>query len=384
MNYGEFGGQYVPEDLKEKLNEIESEFKKAINDDSFIKEYLYYLKQYVGRPSPLYYAENLSKKIGGAKIYLKREDLNHTGSHKINNTIGQILLAKRMNKSHIIAETGAGSHGTAVATVCALFNIKCTIFMGREDIRRQKPNVERMKLLGADVQEVTSGEGTLKNAVDAAFEYLMKHQDVFYLVGSVVGPSPYPEMVKYFQKIIGEEAKKQLFKQEKKLPKAIIACIGGGSNSMGLFADFLDEKNVDIYGVESAGQGLASGKHASAIFNNKIGILHGMKTYIMQNEKGEIEEAYSISAGLDYPGIGPEHAYLHSIGRVKYDSVTDTEAIEAFKLLCKSEGIIPALESSHAVAYAIKIAKQYNKDDVLIVNLSGRGDKDMSTILETE
>ena len=381
MNYGEFGGQYVPQELKEKLNEIEEEFEKAKNDDNFKKEYLYYLNQYVGRPSPLYFAKNLSDYSKGAKIYLKREDLNHTGSHKINNALGQILLAKRMNKTHIIAETGAGSHGTAVATVCSLFNMKCSIFMGKEDIKRQMPNVERMKILGAEVIEVKEGKGTLKEAVDAAFNYLLENQDVFYLVGSCVGPSPYPEMVKYFQKIIGEEAKEQILNQEGKLPKAIIACIGGGSNSIGLFTDFIKEKNVDIYGIEAAGKGLNTNQHASAIYNNKIGVLHGMKTYIMQDENGDIREAYSISAGLDYPGIGPEHAYLKSIGRVKYDSITDKEAIESFKLLCRFEGIIPALESSHAIAYAVKIAKNYSKDDSIIVNLSGRGDKDLSTIL---
>ena len=381
MNYGEFGGQYVPQELKEKLNEIEEEFEKAKNDDNFKKEYLYYLNQYVGRPSPLYFAKNLSDYSKGAKIYLKREDLNHTGSHKINNALGQILLAKRMNKTHIIAETGAGSHGTAVATVCSLFNMKCSIFMGKEDIKRQMPNVERMKILGAEVIEVKEGKGTLKEAVDAAFNYLLENQDVFYLVGSCVGPSPYPKIVKYFQKIIGEEAKEQILNQEGKLPKAIIACIGGGSNSIGLFTDFIKEKNVDIYGIEAAGKGLNTNQHASAIYNNKIGVLHGMKTYIMQDENGDKREAYSISAGLDYPGIGPEHAYLKSIGRVKYDSITDKEAIESFKLLCRLEGIIPALESSHAIAYAVKIAKNYSKDDSIIVNLSGRGDKDLFTIL---
>ena len=379
MNYGEFGGQYVPQELKEKLNEIEKEFTKAKNDEKFVKEYLYYLKQYVGRPTPLYYAENLSKYAGGAKIYLKREDLNHTGAHKINNALGQALLAKRMNKTHIIAETGAGQHGVATATVCSLFNIKCTIFMGKEDIKRQQVNVEKMKLLGAEVYEVTKGEGTLKEAVDVAFEYLLKHQDVFYLIGSAVGPSPYPEMVKYFQKIIGEEAKKQILEQEGKLPKAIVACIGGGSNSIGLFTDFIKEE-VQIFGIEGAGKGVETGKHASAIYNNKIGILHGMKTYIMQDDRGNIEEAYSISAGLDYPGIGPEHAYLKSIGRVKYDSITDKEAVEAFKLLCRLEGIIPALESSHAIAYSIKIAKNYKNNDSIIVNLSGRGDKDIEIL----
>ncbi len=383
MNYGEFGGQYVSQELKEKLEEIAQEFEKCKNDEKFIEEYRYYLKNFIGRPTPLYYAENLTKHCNGAKIYLKREDLNHTGAHKINNALGQVLLAKRMNKTHIIAETGAGQHGVATATVCALFDMKCTVFMGKEDIRRQRVNVEKMKLLGANIQEVTRGEGTLKEAVDEAFEYLMEHQDVFYLIGSAVGPSPYPEMVKYFQKIIGEEAKKQIIEQENKLPKAIIACVGGGSNSIGLFADFVKEENVEIYGIEGAGKGLETGKHAAAMHNNKIGIIHGMKTYSMQDESGKIMDAYSISAGLDYPGIGPEHAYLGTTGRVKYDSITDTEAVEAFKLLTKLEGIIPALESSHAVAYACKIASNYKKEDTIIVNLSGRGDKDMETILNT-
>ncbi len=381
MNYGEFGGQYVTQTLKTRLNEVEREFKNAKKDKKFKEDYLYYLKQYVGRPTPLYFAENLSKSAGGAKIYLKREDLNHTGAHKINNVIGQILIAKRINKTHIIAETGAGQHGVATATVCSLFNIKCTIFMGIEDIKRQRVNVEKMKLLGANIKEVTRGEGTLKEAVDDAFDYLLENEDVFYLIGSAVGPSPYPEMVKYFQKIIGEETKKQILKFEKKLPKAIVACVGGGSNSIGLFADFVKEKNVEIFGVEGAGIGVESGKHAATMYNNTVGIMHGMKTYIMQDQKGHIKDAYSISAGLDYPGIGPEHAYLASIGRVKYDSITDKEAIDAFKLVCRLEGIIPALESSHAVAYGIKLAKERNHGSVLIC-LSGRGDKDMDYVLQ--
>ncbi|MBQ6992031.1 MAG: tryptophan synthase subunit beta [Clostridia bacterium] len=380
MNYGEFGGQYVPQELKNKLDEIKEEFYKAIEDEEFIKEYLKYLKQYVGRPTPLYFAENLTKYADGAKIYLKREDLNHTGAHKINNALGQVLLAKRMNKKHIIAETGAGQHGVATATVCTLFNMKCTIFMGKEDIKRQRVNVEKMKLLGANVKEVVRGEGTLKDAVDEAFDYLLQNEDVFYLIGSAVGPEPYPEMVKYFQKIIGEEAKKQIIEQEGNLPKAIIACIGGGSNSIGLFTDFINEE-VEIYGIEGAGKGICTGEHASAMSNNKVGIMHGMKTYIMQDDEGNIKDAYSISAGLDYPGIGPEHAYLKSINRVVYDSITDEEAIDAFKVLIREEGIIPALESSHAIAYALKIAKKYKKDDCIIVNLSGRGDKDIDTIL---
>lgn len=379
MKYGKFGGQYVPQELKEKLNNIKKEFKKAKKDKEFLNEYHYYLKEYVGRPSPLYFAENLTKYCGGCKIYLKREDLNHTGAHKINNAIGQVLLAKRMGKTHIIAETGAGQHGVATATVCALFGIKCTIFMGCEDIKRQHLNVEKMKLLGAKVVAVREGNGTLKEAVDVAFNYLLKHQDAFYLIGSAVGPSPYPEMVAFFQKVIGEEAKKQVLLQEKKLPKAIVACVGGGSNGIGLFQDFVKYPKVDIYGVEADGNGI---KHASAIKNNTIGILHGMKTYIMQDNNGNVMDAYSISAGLDYPGIGPEHAYLKQIGRVQYDVINDNEAIDAFKLLTRLEGIIPALESSHAIAYALQLAKKYSKEDIMIVNLSGRGDKDLNTILK--
>ena len=380
MNYGKFGGQYVPKELRQELNTLKNEFRKAKKDPAFLKEYHYYLKQYIGRPSPLYYANNLTKYAGGAKIYLKREDLNHTGAHKINNAIGQALLAKKMGKTHIIAETGAGQHGVATATVCSLLGLKCTIFMGREDIKRQHMNVEKMKLLGASIVEVSRGKGTLKEAVDKAFEYLLENQDVFYLVGSAVGPEPYPEMVKFFQKIIGKESKKQILKQEGKLPKAIIACVGGGSNSIGLFSEFLKEK-VDIYGVEGAGFGIETNKHASAIANHTIGILHGMKTYVIEDENHVIKDAYSISAGLDYPGIGPEHAYLSETGRVHYESITDQEAVEAFKLLSRLEGIIPALESSHAIAYAIKIAANYPKTDSIIVNLSGRGDKDLATIM---
>ena len=379
--YGEFGGSYVPQELKERLDEIKKEFEKIKKSKEFKKEYLYYLKHYVGRPTPLYLAKNLTKYAGGAKIFLKREDINHTGAHKINNAIGQILLAKRMGKKRIIAETGAGQHGVATATVCSLFNIECIIFMGREDIKRQKVNVEKMKLLGAEIKEVTSGEGTLKEAVDEAFEYLVNNSDVFYLIGSAVGPEPYPEMVKFFQKIIGEETKKQIKAQEGKLPKAVVACVGGGSNAIGMFTDFVKEKDVELFGVEGAGLGISTGKHAAAMQNNTVGIMHGMKTFIMQDEDGKVKEAYSISAGLDYPGVGPEHAYLGSIGRVKYDSVKDEDAVEAFKLLSRLEGIIPALESSHAISYSIDLAKKYDKDDVIIVCLSGRGDKDMEQIL---
>ena len=379
--FGEFGGSYVPQELKERLDEIKIKFEKIKKSKEFKEKYIYYLKQYVGRPTPLYFAENLTKYVGGAKIYLKREDLNHTGAHKINNAIGQILLAKEMGKTHIIAETGAGQHGVATSTVCALFNIKCTIFMGKEDIRRQKVNVEKMKLLGAEVKEVTRGEGTLKEAVDEAFLYFTENKETFYLIGSAVGPEPYPEMIKFFQKIIGEEAKKQIKVLEGKLPKAVVACVGGGSNAIGIFTDFVKEKDVELYGVEGAGLGIETGKHAAAMQNNTVGILHGMKTYIMEDEKGNIKDAYSISAGLDYPGIGPEHAFLGSIGRVKYDSITDNEALEAFKKLTRLEGIIPALESSHAVAYSMKLAKKYKKEEVIIVCLSGRGDKDIDQIL---
>ena len=381
MEYGRFGGQYVPQELKIRLEEIERKFNELKENSEFVKKYLYYLKHFVGRPTPVYLAENLSEYAGGGKIYLKREDLNHTGAHKINNAIGQVLLAKELGKTHIIAETGAGQHGVATATVCSLFNIKCTIFMGIEDIKRQKVNVEKMKLLGAEVKEVTVGEGTLKEAVDVAFEYLKEHEDVFYLIGSAVGPKPYPEIVKFFQKIIGEETKKQIKELENKLPKAVIACVGGGSNSIGMFTDFVKEKDVELFGIEGAGLGIETGKHAAAVQNNTIGILHGMKSFIMQDENGNIKDAYSISAGLDYPGIGPEHAYLHEIGRVKYDTVTDKEAVDAFRLLTRLEGIIPAIESSHAVAYSLKIAKNYDKEDVIVICLSGRGDKDINTIL---
>ena len=379
--FGEFGGSYVPQELNERLDEIKKVFEEIKDDKEFKDEYLYYLKYFVGRPSPVYYAKNLTVVAGGAKIYLKREDLNHTGAHKINNAIGQVLLARRMGKTHIIAETGAGQHGVATATVCTLFKMKCTVFMGKEDIRRQKVNVEKMKLLGAEIKEVTRGEGTLKEAVDEAFEYLVNNNDVFYLIGSAVGPEPYPEMVKYFQKIIGEECKIQIKELESKLPKAVVACVGGGSNAIGMFTDFVKEKDVELFGVEGAGLGIETGKHASAISNNKVGIMHGMKTFIMKDDNGKIKDAYSISAGLDYPGIGPEHAFLSSIGRVKYDSVTDKEAVDTFKLVTKEEGIIPALESSHAICYALKIAKNYKKDDIIVVCLSGRGDKDMEQIL---
>jgi len=378
-NYGKFGGQYVSQDVKKVLDEIGDAFKEAKKDKKFVEEYLYYLKEYIGRPTPLYYAKRLSEYGGGAKIYLKREDLNHTGAHKINNALGQILLARRMGKKHIICETGAGQHGVATATVCALFNMKCTVFMGDVDIKRQSVNVAKMKMLGAEIKSV---DGTLKEAVDDAFNYMKDNLDVFYLIGSAVGPYPYPEIVKYFQSVIGKEARKQILQFEGKLPKALVACVGGGSNSIGLFSNFIKDKDIDIFGVEAGGLGLETGEHAAAVSEGKIGIMHGMKTYLMMDKNNEIKEAYSISAGLDYPGVGPEHAYLSFNGRVKYDYVTDSEAVDAFKITTNLEGIIPALESSHAISYALKIAKNYSKDDSIIVNLSGRGDKDLNTIFD--
>ncbi|MBQ0036736.1 MAG: tryptophan synthase subunit beta [Firmicutes bacterium] len=378
--YGQFGGQYVSDGLKIRLDEISKNFEEIKKDPQFKKEYFDYLRDYVGRPSPLDFATRLGDYCG-CKIYLKREDLNHTGAHKINNAIGQALLAKRMGKTHIIAETGAGSHGCATASACAMLDLKCTIFMGKEDMLRQAPNVKRMQLMGAEVVEVTRGNSTLRDAIDEAFDYLMNHEDVFYLIGSAVGPEPYPEMVEYFQKIIGEEAKKQILETENRLPNAIVACVGGGSNAIGIFSDFIDDKDVELYGIEAAGKGIDTKMHASAMSENNISIMHGMKSYFLPDGNGGVRDAYSLSAGLDYPGIGPKHAYLSSINRVKYDSIEDQEAVEAFKLLSKLEGIIPALESSFAVAYAIKLAKTKTKDDIIIINLSGRGDKDLDLIL---
>lgn len=381
--FGQFGGQYVPETLMNALKELEEAFIKYSDDREFIKEYEYYLKQYVGRPSPLYYAERMTEDLGGARIYLKREDLNHTGAHKINNVIGQILLAKRMGKKKVIAETGAGQHGVATATGAALFNMECTVFMGEEDIQRQKLNVFRMELLGAKVQSVTSGTGTLKDATNEAIrEWVRRVEDTFYVIGSVVGPHPYPTMVRDFQKIIGEETKTQILRAEGRLPDALIACVGGGSNAMGLFHEFVKDKEVEMFGVEAAGRGIETGEHGAAFAGGKVGVLHGMKTLLIQDEEGQIKPAYSISAGLDYPGVGPEHAYLGESGRVNYVSITDKEAVDAFQYLCTKEGIIPALESSHAIAYARKIAPTMSKDNIIVVNLSGRGDKDVHTIAE--
>ena len=381
--FNNFGGQYVPETLMNVLKELEVEYEKAIKDEKFYEEYMNYLIDYVGRESPLYYAENMSKELDGAKIYLKRDDLNHTGAHKINNAIGQAILAKRMGKKNIIAETGAGQHGVATATVCAKFNLNCKVFMGVEDIKRQSLNVKKMELLGAEVVPVESGSGTLKDAVNEAIRYWVTNaEDTFYIIGSVVGPHPYPTMVRDFQKIIGMEAKKQILEKEGRLPDYIVAAVGGGSNAMGIFYPFIEDKEVQLIGVEGAGHGIETGEHSATMSEKKKGVLHGMMTYLLRDDYGNIKEAYSISAGLDYPAIGPEHAYLEEIKRAEYVSATDKEALEAFLYLTKKEGIIPALESSHAVAYAMKLAKSLDKDKIIIINLSGRGDKDLEVILE--
>ncbi len=378
--FGQFGGKYVAETLMPSILELEDAYNQSKSDPEFQQELNYYLKHYVGRPSPLYLASRLSQHCGGANIYLKRDELNHTGSHKINNCIGQILLAKKMGKTRIVAETGAGQHGVATATVCALFSLPCTIYMGAKDVERQAPNVFRMKLLGAEVVPVESGSKSLKNAINEAMrDWISNAKDTYYLLGTVTGPSPYPAMVRDFHSVIGKEAKEQILEATGRLPDALVACIGGGSNSIGLFHPFIDD-NVKMYGVEAAGKGLSSGEHASSINAGSIAVLHGNKTYFLQNEDGQIQDAHSISAGLDYPGIGPEHAYLHDIGRVEYASATDDEALESFQLLCKTEGIIPALESSHGISYACKLAKTMTREQNIIVNLSGRGDKDIFTV----
>lgn len=380
--YGQFGGQYVSESLMNTLQEVDEAFEAAIKDLEFIKEYHYYLKQYVGRETPLYFAENLSKKYG-TRIYLKREDLNHTGAHKINNVIGQILLAKRMGKKKVIAETGAGQHGVATATGAALFGMECTVFMGSEDIERQRLNVLRMEMLGAKVVPVTSGSNTLKDATNEAIRTWAKTaEDTFYIIGSAVGPYPYPKMVKEFQSCISREAKKQFAEQVGGLPDAVVACVGGGSNSIGMFADFIDDKDVKLVGVEAAGLGIETGKHASAMALGNPGVLHGMCSYLLQDDDGNIQLAHSISAGLDYPGVGPEHAYLRDTGRVEYVSITDKEAMDALLELCKVEGIIPAIESAHAMAHVFKMAQEMNENQSIVMCLSGRGDKDVNTIAD--
>jgi tryptophan synthase beta chain len=383
-HFGDYGGRYVAETLMPALLELEQAYDAARQDPAFQQEFDYYLKHYVGRPSPLYHARRLSEQLGGAQIYLKREDLNHTGAHKVNNTVGQILLARRMGKRRIIAETGAGQHGVATATVAALFGMECEIFMGAEDIRRQSINVFRMKLLGAKVHEVTSGTATLKDAMNDALRHWVTHvRDTFYIIGTVAGPHPYPLMVRDFQSVIGTESKAQLQEDRGCLPDVALACIGGGSNAMGLFYPFVRDAGVRLIGVEAAGHGVDTGKHAASISAGAPGVLHGNMTYLLQDEAGQIEHAHSISAGLDYPGVGPEHAHLHDIGRAEYVSVTDDEALAAFQRLTRVEGIIPALESAHAIAEVIKLAPTMSADQTILVCLSGRGDKDIHTVAET-
>ncbi|AIF67781.1 tryptophan synthase subunit beta [Terribacillus saccharophilus] len=382
-HYGNFGGRFVPETLMPAILELEKAFKEAKEDPAFQEEMRYYLKQYVGRETPLYYAERLSAYLGGPKIYLKREDLNHTGAHKINNTIGQALLTQRMGKKKVVAETGAGQHGVATATVSALLGLECIIFMGKEDVRRQALNVYRMELLGAQVVSVDQGNGTLKDAVNEAMRYWTANvEDTHYIFGTAAGPHPFPQIVRDFQRIIGDETRKQIIEAEGKLPEAIVACVGGGSNAIGMFYPFVDDRDVKMYGVEAGGMGLPTGKHAASLTEGKAGILHGSLSYLLQNNDGQVQEAHSISAGLDYPGVGPEHSYLKDAGRVTYDAVTDEEALEAVRLLSRTEGIIPALESAHAVAYCKRLATVMDKEDVLVVCLSGRGDKDVNTIRE--
>lgn len=381
--FGEFGGKYVPEILMSALSELETAYREAKGDEDFQRDLQYYFENYVGRPSILYYAKRLTEELGGAKIYLKREDLNHTGAHKINNTIGQILLAKKMGKKRIIAETGAGQHGVAVATVAALFGFSCAVYMGEVDIKRQALNVFRMKLLGAEVIPVRSGSKTLKDAVNEAIrDWVTNVKTTYYIIGSVVGPHPYPMMVRDFQSIIGKETKEQIVVIEGRLPDYLVACVGGGSNAMGLFYEFKDDREVKMFGVEAAGRGLTTQEHAATLGVGDIGILHGAKSYLLQDENGQIKEAYSISAGLDYPGVGPEHAYLKKTGRATYVSVTDNEALKAFQLLSKTEGIIPALESAHALAYLPKLIPKTKKQEVVIVCLSGRGDKDTEVVID--
>ncbi len=381
--FGEFGGTYVPEELKVALEDLADNFYKYIEKDEFKEELMYYHKQYTGRPSPLYYAERLSKKIGGGKIYLKREDLNHTGAHKINNTLGQVLLAKRMGKKRVIAETGAGQHGVATATVCAMFGMKCIVYMGEIDTERQSLNVFRMKLLGAEVIPVTSGTRTLKDAVDAALaDYIQNYKETFYLLGSAVGPHPYPIMVREFQSIIGMETREQILEQEGKLPDYLVACVGGGSNAIGLFHPFYEDEDVKIIGVEPAGKGIDTEDHAASITKGKEGIIHGFKCFTLADDKGEPLPVYSIAAGLDYPGVGPEHSFYKKSGRGDYTYATDKEALDSFVELSKVEGIIPALESSHAVVEGCKIAKKLDKNQIVIINISGRGDKDVNQVKE--
>lgn len=383
--FGVFGGQFVPETLMTALTELEQAYLVHRQEPSFQKEYLTYLKEYSGRPTPLYYAANLTKELKGARIYLKREDLNHTGAHKINNVIGQALLAKRMGKQRIIAETGAGQHGVATATICAMLGLSCEVYMGKEDISRQALNVYKMKLLGATVHSVDSGTGTLKDATNEAIRaWVAQVEDTFYIIGSVVGPHPYPTMVRDFQKIIGEETRAQLLEKENRLPDYLIACVGGGSNAMGLFHPFIGEASVAMFGIEAGGKGLDTQEHAATLSKGSIGVIHGMMTYLLQDGEGHILPVHSISAGLDYPGVGPEHAYFHQTKRVQYEAITDQEALEGFRRLTRSEGIIPAIESAHAIGYLLKLAPQTRPDQLIVVNVSGRGDKDMEIVLAQE
>ena len=376
--FGEYGGQYVPEIVMNAVNELNEAYEKYKNDPDFLKELHHYYREYANRPSLLYYAEKMTKDLGGAKIYLKREDLNHTGAHKINNVLGQVLLAKRMGKKRIIAETGAGQHGVATATAAALFDMECVVYMGAEDVERQSLNAYRMELLGAKVVAVESGTRTLKDAINEAMrDWATNIETTFYCIGSVMGPHPYPAMVRDFQKIIGEETRKQMQEKEGKLPDCVVACVGGGSNAMGAFYDFIKEESVRLVGAEAAGKGVDTDKHAATMAKGTKGIFHGMKSYFLQNEEGQIDPVYSISAGLDYPGVGPEHAYLREIGRAEYVSITDEQAVRAFEYLSRMEGIIPAIESSHAVAAAMEIAPKMSKDETMVICLSGRGDKDV-------
>jgi len=380
--YGEYGGRFVPETLMPALFELEEAYKTIAQEESFITEYQLLLKDYVGRQTPLYYAENLTEHLGGARIYLKREDLNHTGAHKINNTLGQALLAKAMGKTRIVAETGAGQHGVATASACALLGLEAVIFMGEKDVKRQKPNVLKMELLGAKVVPVQQGSCSLKDAVNEALRYWVGHiEDTHYLLGSVMGPHPFPQIVRDFQSVIGRETKEQFLALHNRLPDEIIACIGGGSNAMGMFYEFLEDEQITLVGVEAAGQGLDTNEHAASLSKGEKGILHGALMYLLQDKAGQIEEAHSISAGLDYPGVGPEHCFLKDEGRVEYTSIRDDEALDAFKLLTRKEGIIPALESSHAIAEAVKRAPDMGKDQSIVICLSGRGDKDMDTVM---
>ena len=377
------GGRFVAETLMPLILELEKEYKKAKNDKDFAKDIKYWNKHYIGRPSPLYFASRITKELGGAKVYFKRDELNHTGAHKINNCIGQILLAKRMGKSRIIAETGAGQHGVATATVCALFGLPCTVYMGARDIERQAPNVFRMKLLGAKIVPVESGSQTLKDAMNEALrDWVSNVEDTFYIIGTAAGPHPYPMLVRDFQSVIGEETKEQIIEAEGRLPDSLVACIGGGSNALGLFYPFLDDKSVDLYGVEAAGKGLKTDMHAASLSLGSPGVLHGNRTYLLHDDDGQITEAHSISAGLDYPGVGPEHSYLKDVDRVTYVAIEDQEALDAFQFCAKYEGILPALEPSHALGHVIKIAPKLNKDHIIIMNLCGRGDKDVFTVAE--